>query len=160
MPRIVPNLWFDTESEEAAAFYVSLFPNSKVQSVTRYPEGAPRAAGMVMAVEFELDGQPFVAINGGPEFPFTPAVSLAILVEDQAELDRYWDALAEGGKEVQCGWVTDRFGVPWQVVPKGMDDMIGGDDPERAQRAMEAMLPMVKLDIAALRAAADGVGAT
>lgn len=157
MPSIIPNLWFDTEAEEAAEYYVSLFPNSKVTSVTHYPQDAPRQAGMVLTVAFELDGQPFVAINGGPEFPFTSAVSFEIAVADQAELDRYWDALAEGGKEIQCGWVTDRYGVPWQVVPRGMDELFADEDPQRAARAMKAMLGMVRLDVAALRAAADGV---
>jgi len=160
MPRIIPNLWFDSEAEQAAEFYVSLFPNSRVTAVRRYPEGAHGPAGSVMSVEYELDGQPFVGINGGPQFPFTEAVSLQIDCADQAEVDRFWDALvADGGQESQCGWLKDRFGVPWQVVPRGMDEVFSDPDPERAQRAMTAMLGMTRLDVAALRRAADGVPA-
>jgi predicted 3-demethylubiquinone-9 3-methyltransferase (glyoxalase superfamily) len=157
--RIVPNLWFDTEAEQAAAFYTSVFPNSRTGGVTRYPEGAAGPTGSVMTVEFSLDGQPFVGINGGPRFPFTEALSFQITCEDQAEVDRYWDLLSEGGQEVQCGWLKDRFGLSWQVVPTGMDEVFSDPDPARAQRAMQAMLGMVKIDVAALRAAADGVPA-
>ena len=157
--RIRPNLWFDTEAEEAANFYVSVFKNSRIVSVARYPENAPREAGMVMTVEFELDGQRFVGINGGPEFTFDEAVSFEILCEDQDEVDYYWERLTDGGEESQCGWLKDRYGVSWQVVPKGMDEVFSDADLERAKRAMEAMLIMRKLDIAALRAAADGVTA-
>jgi predicted 3-demethylubiquinone-9 3-methyltransferase (glyoxalase superfamily) len=156
MPKITPNLWFDTESEEAAEFYTGIFPNSHIVNVTHYTEGAPREAGMVMTVEFELDGQRFVAINGGPEFKFDEAVSFEIVCKDQEEIDYYWDHLTDGGKEVQCGWLTDRFGLSWQVVPEGMDEVFSDPDKSRAERAMKAMLGMVKLDIAALRAAADG----
>ncbi len=157
--RISPNLWFDTEAEEAAAFYISVFENSRVVNVTHYPEDAPREAGMVMTVEFELDGQRFVGINGGPDFSFSEAVSLEIGCEDQDEVDYYWEKLSEGGQEGPCGWLKDRFGLSWQVVPSGMDDMFADPDPARAQRAMQAMLKMGKLDIAALRSAADGVPA-
>lgn len=158
--RIVPNLWFDTEAEEAAEFYVSVFPRSRVTGVTRYPEGAPGPAGTVMTVAFELDGQRFVAINGGPQFPFTEAVSLQVDCADQDEVDRYWAALtADGGEEGPCGWLKDRYGLSWQVVPAGMEEALSGDDPERSQRAFTAMLGMRKLDLAALRAAADGAGA-
>jgi predicted 3-demethylubiquinone-9 3-methyltransferase (glyoxalase superfamily) len=157
--RIRPNLWFDTDAEEAAGFYVSVFKNSRVVNVTHYPEGAPREAGMVMTVEFELDGQRFVGINGGPEFTFDEAVSLEIVCEDQDEVDYYWERLADGGAEGPCGWLKDRYGLSWQVVPKGMDDVFSDADPERAKRAMEAMLKMGKLDLGALRAAADGVTA-
>jgi predicted 3-demethylubiquinone-9 3-methyltransferase (glyoxalase superfamily) len=154
-------LWFDTESEEAAAFYVSVFPNSRVVGVTRYPEGAPREAGMVMTVEFELDGQPFVGINGGPEFSFDEAISFQIDCADQEEVDRYWSLLSEGGSEGPCGWLKDKFGVSWQVVPTGMDELLGdAADPDRAQRAMAAMLKMGKIDIATLHRAADGVPAS
>lgn len=155
--RIVPNLWFDTEAEEAAEFYVSVFDNSRITGVARYPESGPRETGMVMTVAFELNGNPFVAINGGPDFDFNEAVSFEIRCSDQAELDRYWQALTEGGgKEGQCGWLADRYGVAWQVVPEGMDELFSDPDPERANRAMEAMLKMRKLDIAVLQAAADG----
>jgi len=155
-PRITPNLWFDTEAEEAAAFYTSVFPNSHVVSVARYPEGAPRPAGMVMTVEFELDGQRFVGINGGPEFTFDEAVSFEITCETQAEIDHYWARLSEGGREGPCGWLTDRYGLSWQVVPAGMEALFSDPDPARAARAMQAMLDMGKLDIAALQAAANG----
>lgn len=157
--RIVPNLWFDTQSEEAAAFYVSIFENSRILRTTHYTEAGPREAGMVMTVEFELDGQRFVAINGGPEFTFDEAVSFQIDCETQEEVDFFWERLSEGGREGQCGWLTDRFGLSWQVVPQGMDDVFGDPDRERARRAMEAMLAMGKLDIAALRRAADGAAA-
>src|SRR5215210_5315301 len=154
--KITPNLWFDTEAEEAAAFYISIFDNSRVVNVTRYTDAGPREAGMVMTVEFELDGQRFVGINGGPEFTFDEAMSLEIVCEDQEEVDYYWERLTDGGEESQCGWLKDRYGVSWQVVPKGMDDVFSDPDPERAKRAMEAMLKMRKLDLGALRAAADG----
>jgi predicted 3-demethylubiquinone-9 3-methyltransferase (glyoxalase superfamily) len=158
--RITPNLWFDTEAEEAADFYVSVFKNGRIVDVTHYTEDAPREAGMVMTVEFELDGQRFVGINGGPEFKFTEAVSLQIDCSDQAEVDYYWEQLSAGGSEGPCGWLKDRYGLSWQVVPAGMDELFSDSDPERARRAMQAMLKMGKLDIAALRAAADGVPAT
>jgi predicted 3-demethylubiquinone-9 3-methyltransferase (glyoxalase superfamily) len=157
--KIVPNLWFDTESAEAAAFYVSVFKNSRIVTTTHYTEAAPRKAGMVMTVEFELDGQRFVAINGGPQFTFNEAISLSITCADQAEVDYYWERLTEGGEDGPCGWLKDRYGVSWQVVPDGMDELFSDPDRERAQRAMEAMLRMRKLDIAAIRAAADGVPA-
>ena len=116
MPRITPNLWFDNESEEAAAFYVSVFPNSRITAVSRYPEGAPQPAGTVLTVDFVLDGQEYTAINGGPQFPFTEAISLLVNCADQEEIDYYWDALSAGGEEGQCGWLKDRYGVSWQVV--------------------------------------------
>ena len=158
--KIVPNLWFDTEAEEAAEFYCSVFPNSKVIGKTHYTEGAPREAGMVMTVEWELDGQHFVGINGGDDFSFDEAVSLEIKCADQEEVDYYWEKLtADGGSEGQCGWCKDRFGLSWQVVPTGMEELFADSDPERAERAMLAMLKMSKLDVAALRSAADGVAA-
>ena len=157
--KIVTNLWFDTEAEEAAEFYTSLFENSRIVNVSRYTEGAPREAGMVMTVEFELDGQRFVAINGGPQFTFDEAISLQITCEDQDEVDHFWERLTEGGKESQCGWLKDRYGLSWQVIPKGIDEVFSDPDPERARRAMQAMLGMRKLDMAALRSAADGVPA-
>ena len=158
--RITTNLWFDTEAEEAAAFYTSVFKNSRVVSVINYPEGAPREAGMVMVVEFELDGQRFVAINGGPQFKFDEAISLQINCEDQDEIDYYWEKLGEGGEEGPCGWLKDRYGLSWQVTPDGMDEVFADPDPQRAERAMKAMLQMRKLDIEELRSAADGVAAT
>jgi len=154
--KIIPSLWFDTEAEEAADFYATVFPNSRVVMKTHYPEDAPREAGMVMTVEFELDGQRFVGINGGPQFSFDEAVSFQVTCESQEELDNYWERLSEGGQEGPCGWLKDRFGLSWQVVPKGMDEVFADPDPERARRAMQAMLKMGKIDIAALRRAADG----
>jgi predicted 3-demethylubiquinone-9 3-methyltransferase (glyoxalase superfamily) len=157
--KIVPNLWFDTEAEEAAAHYISIFKNSRIVNVTHYTESAPRPAGMVMTVEFELDGQRFVGINGGPEFKFDEAVSFQIDCETQEEIDYYWERLSEGGEEGPCGWLKDRFGLSWQVVPTGMEELFADSDPKRAERAMQAMLGMGKLDIEALRRAADGVPA-
>jgi predicted 3-demethylubiquinone-9 3-methyltransferase (glyoxalase superfamily) len=158
--RITPNLWFDTEAEDAASFYTSIFDNSRIVNVMRYPEGAPREAGMVMTVEFELDGQRFVGINGGPDFKFDEAVSFEIHCGDQEEVDYYWGRLTEGGEEGPCGWVKDRYGLSWQVVPAGMEELFSDPDPKRAERAMQAMLGMRKLDIAELRRAADGVPAS
>jgi predicted 3-demethylubiquinone-9 3-methyltransferase (glyoxalase superfamily) len=157
--KIVPNLWFDTEAEEAASFYISVFKNSRIVNVAHYTEAGPRPAGTVMTVEFELDGQRFVGINGGPEFTFSEAVSFQITCEDQEEIDYYWERLTEGGEEGPCGWLKDRYGLSWQVVPTGMDELFAHPDKERARRAMEAMFGMKKLDIGALRAAADGVPA-
>jgi predicted 3-demethylubiquinone-9 3-methyltransferase (glyoxalase superfamily) len=154
--KITPNLWFDTEAEEAAAFYTSVFDNSRIVNVTHYPEGAPREAGMVMTVDFELDGQRFTGINGGPDFKFDEAVSLLIECETQGEVDHYWEKLTEGGEESMCGWLKDRYGLSWQVVPAGMEELFADPDKTRAERAMAAMLEMRKLDIAALRAAAEG----
>jgi predicted 3-demethylubiquinone-9 3-methyltransferase (glyoxalase superfamily) len=160
MPQsIIPNLWFDTEAEAAAEFYTSVFQNSRIVSVTHYTDAGPREAGMVMTVEFELDGQRFVGINGGPEFKFDEAVSFGISCETQDDVDYFWERLSEGGKEGPCGWLKDKFGLSWQVVPNGMDELFADPDPERARRAMEAMLGMGKLDIAAIRSAADGVPA-
>jgi predicted 3-demethylubiquinone-9 3-methyltransferase (glyoxalase superfamily) len=157
--RIIPNLWFDTEAEEAAEHYTSVFKNSRIVGLTHYPEGGPREAGMVMTVEFELDGQRFVGINGGPEFKFDEAVSFEIKCETQDEVDYYWERLSEGGEEGQCGWLKDRFGLSWQVVPTGMEELFADPDPERAQRAMAAMLEMGKLDVAELQRAAEGASA-
>jgi predicted 3-demethylubiquinone-9 3-methyltransferase (glyoxalase superfamily) len=157
--KITPNLWFDTEAEEAAAFYISVFENSRIVNVARYTEAGPRPAGTVMTVEFELDGQRFVGINGGPQFAFEEAVSFQIDCETQDEVDYYWERLSEGGEEGQCGWLKDRYGLSWQVVPAGMEEVFADSDPARAERAMQAMFAMRKLDVAALRAAADGVSA-
>jgi predicted 3-demethylubiquinone-9 3-methyltransferase (glyoxalase superfamily) len=158
--RITPNLWFDTEAEEAADFYTSIFDNSRIVAVALYTEAGPRETGMVMTVEFELDGQRFVGINGGPEFKFDEAISLQINCENQEEIDYYWERLTEGGEEGPCGWLKDRYGLSWQVTPTGMDELFADPDKERANRAMRAMLQMRKIDVAALRSAADGVPAT
>jgi predicted 3-demethylubiquinone-9 3-methyltransferase (glyoxalase superfamily) len=155
LQKIIPNLWFDTEAEEAAAFYIAIFENSRIVNVTHYTEAGPRPAGMVMTVEFELEGQRFVGINGGPEFKFDEAVSFQINCETQQDVDYYWERLSTGGKEGPCGWLKDKYGLSWQVVPSGMEELFTDPDPERGKRAMQAMLKMSKLDIAALRRAAD-----
>ena len=159
--RITPNLWFDTEAEDAARFYTSIFDNSKIISRSHYTEGSRRPAGMVMAVEFELNGQRFTGINGGPEFKFNEAISFLITCGTQEEVDRYWEQLtADGGEEGPCGWCKDRYGVSWQVVPSGMEEMLANPDKDSAKRAMQAMMRMRKIDLAALRDAADGVPAS
>ncbi|MGE0029215.1 MAG: VOC family protein [Thermoleophilia bacterium] len=156
MPEITPNLWFDTQALEAAEFYVSVFPNSRINQVTHYHASSAKA-GQVLTVDFVIDGERIVGLNGGPEFTLDEAFSLQVDCEDQAEIDHYWDALrAGGGEEGPCGWLKDRFGVSWQVVPKGIGDLIADGEPERANRVMEALLKMGKLDAAALRAAYDG----
>jgi predicted 3-demethylubiquinone-9 3-methyltransferase (glyoxalase superfamily) len=157
--KITPSLWFDTEAEEAASFYVEVFKDGRILNKTHYTEAGPREAGTVMTVEFELNGQHFIGINGGDQFRFDEAVSFQINCTGQDEVDYYWEKLTDGGEEGPCGWLKDRFGLSWQVVPEGMDEMFAHPDPTRAQRAMEAMFTMKKLDIAALNAAADGVPA-
>jgi predicted 3-demethylubiquinone-9 3-methyltransferase (glyoxalase superfamily) len=159
LQKIVPNLWFDTEAEQAANFYVSVFDNARVVTVAHYTDAGPRPAGSVMTVEFELEGQRFVAINGGPQFSFSEAVSLQITCETQDEIDHYWERLSDGGSEGPCGWLKDRYGLSWQVVPDGLDDLFSDADQARAARAMQAMFGMRKLDVAALQAAADRVAA-
>jgi predicted 3-demethylubiquinone-9 3-methyltransferase (glyoxalase superfamily) len=154
MPRVTPFLWFDTQSEEAASFYVSVFPNSEIKRVTYYGEPGPRPAGMVMTVDFTLDGHEFTALNGGPEFKFDEAVSFYIHCADQDEIDYYWSKLSEGGEQGPCGWLKDRYGVSWQVVPIGLDELLSDPDTARRDRAMQAMLSMQKLDLAAINAAA------
>lgn len=149
-------LWFDTQGEEAANYYLSIFKDGKLGRIGRYTEAGPGPAGSVMAVEFEVNGQKFVALNGGPQYTFSPAISFQIMCADQAEVDYYWERLSQGGQEVACGWVTDKYGVSWQVVPSELIDLIGDPDPEKANRTTEAMLRMVKLDIAALRLAHAG----
>jgi len=156
MQRITPCLWFDTEGEEAAKFYTSIFPASRIVEVTRYGSAGPRAEGTVMTVLFELDGQRFLALNGGPDFTFTEAISFQVSCADQEEVDRYWSTLtADGGQEGPCGWLKDRFGLSWQIIPTALPELLGDPDPERGQRAMKAMLSMQKIDIEALRQAAD-----
>jgi predicted 3-demethylubiquinone-9 3-methyltransferase (glyoxalase superfamily) len=155
MPRITPNLWFDTESVEAAEFYVSVFPNSEIRNVSYYGEAGPRPAGTVLTVDFVLDGQEYTAINGGPEFRFDEAISLLINCADQDEVDYYWTKLCEGGEEGPCGWLKDRYGLSWQVVPAALGELLSDPDEGRAQRAMKAMLGMKKIDVAAIHAAAD-----
>ena len=155
MPSMRPCLWFDTQGEEAAEFYTSVFPNSKITKVLRYGPAGPRPEGTVMIVEFELDGQRFVALNGGPEFTFDEAISVEVECASQEEVDHYWSALSEGGEEGPCGWLKDRFGLSWQIVPTALYDLVQDPDPGRAERAMRAMLQMKKIDVDALYRAAD-----
>ncbi len=155
MPKTIPCLWFDGQAEQAAELYTSVFPDSKVSSVTRYGPGMPGPEGTAMTVEFSLDGQPFLGLNGGPQYTFTEAISFQIPCADQDEVDHYWDRLSAGGEAGPCGWLKDRFGVSWQVVPTALSELLGDPDPGRAKRATEAMLQMKKLDIAELRRAAD-----
>jgi predicted 3-demethylubiquinone-9 3-methyltransferase (glyoxalase superfamily) len=160
MPSISPFLWFDDEAEQAAELYVSIFPNSRIVSVSRYGEGAHQPAGTAMSVTFVIDGLEVQALNGGPMYTFTEAFSLYVSVPDQQECDRVWDALvADGGEPGRCGWLKDRWGMSWQVIPTALPELLGDPDPERAGRALQAMFTMGKLDVAALRAAADGVSA-
>jgi predicted 3-demethylubiquinone-9 3-methyltransferase (glyoxalase superfamily) len=156
--KIIPNLWFDTQAEEAAEYYIDVFGEGRVLSVSRYPEGSGDQTGSVMAVDFEVAGMHLVGINGGPMFQFTEAVSLQIDCADQAEVDRYWDRLiGDGGEASQCGWLKDKYGLSWQVVPRGLQELFTDPDRARAARAVHAMMQMSKLDVAALRAAADAV---
>jgi len=155
MQKITTFLWFDDRAEEATKFYVSLFKNSKITNVSRYAEGSPGPAGKVMTVAFELDGQQFVALNGGPQFPFTEAISLLINCETQQEVDELWEKLSAGGEKSQCGWLKDKYGLSWQVVPTALNRMLADKDPEKAQRVMQAMLQMSKIDVAELERARD-----
>jgi predicted 3-demethylubiquinone-9 3-methyltransferase (glyoxalase superfamily) len=155
MQKITPWLWFDTQAEEAATFYTSIFPNSRILDVARYGKAGPRPEGLVMTVSFELDGQEFVALNGGPEFTFNEAISFQVSCETQDEVDEFWKRLSEGGAEGPCGWLKDRYGVSWQIIPTRLPELINDPDPEKSQRAMRAMLEMTKIDIAALERAAS-----
>ena len=154
--KITPFLWFDHQAEEAARFYVSIFPNSKIMKLVRYNKAGPGPAGSVMTVEFQLEGQSFVALNGGPHFKFTEAISFVVNCQTQQELDVYWEKLTAGGGEVQCGWLKDKYGLSWQVVPTALIKLLSDPDPEKSQRVMKAMLTMKKLDIRALQQAYDG----
>jgi predicted 3-demethylubiquinone-9 3-methyltransferase (glyoxalase superfamily) len=153
MQKITPFLWFDTQAEEAANFYISLFKDSKITSSVRYGEGGPGKPGTVMSVNFQLEGQDFIALNGGPVYAFTPAISFFVDCATQAEVDRLWDRLTEGGEEVQCGWLKDKFGLSWQIVPSGLNELLNGKDAEGSRRAMQAMLQMKKLDLEKMRQA-------
>lgn len=155
MQKITPFLWFDHQAEEAANFYVSIFNNSRILSVNRYGESGPRPKGTVMTIEFQLDGQTFVALNGGPIFKFTPAISFVVNCETQEEVDVYWDKLSANGDEGQCAWLTDKFGVSWQIVPKTLIQLLTDPDPIKAGKVMQAMMQMKKIDIAALKRAYD-----
>jgi predicted 3-demethylubiquinone-9 3-methyltransferase (glyoxalase superfamily) len=153
MPKITPFLWFDTQAEDAAEFYTSIFKNSKITSVARFPEGSPGPAGTVMTVSFELDGQSFTALNGGPLFKFNESVSFVVNCETQEEVDELWNKLSEGGAESQCGWLEDKFGLSWQIFPTVLGEMLQDKDAEKAKRVMQAMLQMKKIDIAVLKRA-------
>jgi predicted 3-demethylubiquinone-9 3-methyltransferase (glyoxalase superfamily) len=158
MQKITPFLWFDDKAEEAVNFYVSIFKNSKIGATTRYDEAGAKASGRqkgtVMTIEFQLDGEEFVALNGGPEFKFTEAISFVVNCTTQEEVDYFWEKLSEGGQEVQCGWLKDKYGLSWQVVPTILGELLQDEDPVKAQRAMQAMLQMKKLDIGKLKQAA------
>jgi predicted 3-demethylubiquinone-9 3-methyltransferase (glyoxalase superfamily) len=156
MQKITPFLWFDEQAEEAAQFYTSIFKNSKITTVTRYGEGGQKPEGTVMTVAFQLEGQEFVALNGGPHFTFTPAISFYVNCETQAEVDQLWEKLTAGGEEEQCGWLKDKYGVSWQIIPSGLIEMLNSSDVEKSQRAMNAMLQMVKIDLAKIKQAYDG----
>ena len=156
MQKIVPFLWFDNNAEEAVNFYVSVFKNSKVTRVTRYGDAGPGPKGSVMSATFQLEGQNFYALNGGPHFKFTPAISLFVNCQTQEEVDELWEKLTEGGESNQCGWLQDRFGVSWQIIPTALGAMLSDEDPAKAQRAMRAMLQMKKIDIAKLEQAYEG----
>jgi predicted 3-demethylubiquinone-9 3-methyltransferase (glyoxalase superfamily) len=156
MQKITPFLWFDTQAEEAANYYVSIFANSRILMVARYGEAGPGPKGTVMTVSFEINGQQFTAINGGPQFTFSEAISFVVSCETQAEIDALWGKLSAGGKESRCGWLKDQYGLSWQLVPTVLPELLGDKDGARAQRAMQAMLKMGKLDIAALKRAHQG----
>jgi predicted 3-demethylubiquinone-9 3-methyltransferase (glyoxalase superfamily) len=153
--KITPFLWFDHQAEEAAAFYASIFPNSKIVKVVRHGKDGPAPAGSAMTVDFQLEGQSFLALNGGPHFKFTEAISFMVNCQDQEEVDFYWQRLSDGGAEVQCGWLKDKFGLSWQIVPTAFFELVGGADPEKTARVMQALMTMKKPDIRALKAAAE-----
>jgi predicted 3-demethylubiquinone-9 3-methyltransferase (glyoxalase superfamily) len=159
MTTITPCLWFDTEGEEAARFYTSVFPNSRIVGITRYGSAGPRAEGTVMTVDFELDGQKFIALNGGPDFAFSEAISFEVGCKTQEEVDSYWDKLSEGGEEGPCGWLKDKFGLSWQIIPNVLPRLLSDPDTEKSQRVMAVMLEMKKIDIEALERAAEKVPA-
>ena len=156
MQKISPFLWYDKEAEEAVKFYCSIFKESKILKTARYGDAGPGPKGSVMTVQFQLDGQEFTALNGGPQFPFTEAISLSIACKDQKEVDHFWERLSAGGKQVQCGWLKDKYGLSWQVVPAVLGKLMSDPDPKKSKRVMEAMLQMKKLDIKKLEEAYRG----
>ncbi|MEP6596035.1 MAG: VOC family protein [Ginsengibacter sp.] len=155
MQKITPFLWFDNRAEEAMNFYTSVFKNSKIKKVSRYPEGGPGAAGTVMTASFELNGQEFIVLNGGPQFHFTEAISFLVNCDTQEEVDDFWEKLSEGGQKSQCGWLKDKYGLSWQIVPNALGQMMADGDPAKAKRVMMAMIQMSKIDIKTLRQAYD-----
>jgi predicted 3-demethylubiquinone-9 3-methyltransferase (glyoxalase superfamily) len=156
MQKITPFLWFNDQAEEAMKFYTSVFKDSKIGKVSRYGDAGPGPKGSVMVGTFEIAGQQFMALNGGPHYSFTPAVSFVVNCESQEEVDYYWSKLVEGGKEVQCGWLTDKFGLSWQITPTALSELLSDPDPVKSQRVMKAMMGMVKIDIEGLRRAHEG----
>jgi len=155
MNEITPCLWFDTEGEDAATLYTSVFPNSKILGISRYGSAGPRSKGTVMTVSFEVGGQKFLALNGGPNYTFSEAISFQVSCKNQEEVDAFWSKLSDGGEEGRCGWLKDRFGVSWQIVPTALPKLLGNPDPEKSQRVMEAMLQMKKIEIDVLERAAE-----
>ena len=159
MQTITPFLWFNDNAEEAMNFYASIFKNSKIGNISRFPAEGPNADGKVITASFELEGQEFMALNGGPHYSFTPAISLFVNCKTQQEVDDLWDKLVEGGKPMQCGWLTDKFGISWQIIPSALGEMLQDDDREKAGRVMQAMMQMVKIDVDGLKRAYDGTNA-
>ena len=156
LPKITPFLWFENQAEEAAQFYLRIFPNSRINNIVYYPKDSPGPEGEVMVVNFELDGLPFTALNGGSVFQINEAISFVIDCQDQAEVDHYWEKLSAGGEQSQCGWLKDKFGVTWQVVPRQLGELMSDSNPDKVYQVNQAMLKMTKLDIAKLQAASDG----
>ena len=156
MQKITPFLWFDDKAEEATRFYVSIFNNSRIGSIRRYGDAGPGAKGTVMTTTFQLEGQEFMALNGGPQFSFTEAISFFVSCQSQEEVDRLWQKLSEGGEKSQCGWLKDKFGVSWQIIPTALGEMLADKDPEKSARVMKAMLQMQKIDIQRLKRAYEG----
>lgn len=155
MQKIVPFLWYDGKAEEAANFYVSIFKNSKIKNIRRYGEAGPGQKGSVMSAEFELEGQEFIALNGGPHYTFSPAISFFVNCETQAEVDELWEELSEGGEKVQCGWLRDKYGVSWQIIPTALGKMLADKEPQKSQRVMKVMMGMTKIEIDGLKRAYD-----
>lgn len=156
MQKIIPFLWFDGKAEEAANFYVSLFKNSKIGAVRRYGEAGPGPKGSAMSVEFQLDGQPFIGLNGGPQFTFSPAISFFVNCEAQEEVDELWEKLSAGGRKNRCGWLQDKFGISWQIIPTALGKLLADPDPQKSNRVMKVMLQMDKIDVEGLRQAYEG----
>ena len=156
MQKITPFLWFDGNAEEAANFYTSIFKNSKITETRRCGDAGPGSKGSVQTISFQIEGQEFIGLNGGPHFKFTPAISFLVNCETQQEVDELWEKLLAGGQPMQCGWLTDKFGISWQIIPKALGEMLGGKDPVKSQRAMQAMMKMVKIDVQELKRAYEG----
>ncbi|MGA8646850.1 MAG: VOC family protein, partial [Candidatus Sulfotelmatobacter sp.] len=156
MQKITPFLWFDNDAEEAVNFYTSIFKNSKIGEIRRYGDAGPGPKGAVMTASFQIEGQKFTALNGGPHFKFTPAISFFVNCETQQEVDELWEKLSAGGALMQCGWLTDKFGISWQIIPKALGELLGDKDPQKSQRVLKAMMKMVKIDVEGLKRAYEG----